>query len=92
MLVHDNVCVVTALRRLAVFVPSAVSEEHARFAVLLRSLTKGPTNTAGIDEAADADALADFECSTAEPVRVTVPMISWPGTMGKIDPAYSSRT
>jgi hypothetical protein len=35
MLIYDDLCGITALRRLAVFVASAVGEEHAGFAVLL---------------------------------------------------------
>jgi hypothetical protein len=35
MLIHDNMPGVTTLRRLAVFVSTALGEEHVGFAVLL---------------------------------------------------------
>jgi hypothetical protein len=45
----------TALRRLAVFVSTAVGEEHAGFAVLFWSLSTSSAGPAGIDEATDAN-------------------------------------
>ena len=58
MLIYDDLCGVTALCRLSIFIATTVREEHAGFAVLLRPLSTGSTSSAGVDEAADADAVA----------------------------------
>lgn len=54
---------------------------QTRHIVLVVEVACGAAN-AGIDEATNADVVADLEPGDLGPTAVTTPAISWPGTIG----------
>jgi hypothetical protein len=75
----------------AVHLGAVVGKRHALLAELFLVVVAGAAGAAAVDHAADAGQVAGGEAGDLAPTRVTRPMISWPGTMGKVAPPHSSR-
>ena len=92
-LLDDDRLAVAAVGDLAVVVAAVVGQDRSLRAVLLLAADAVLALAARVDEAADADPVADRESRRPPaPTADTVPVISWPGTIGKVPGNHSSRT